>query len=97
MNLGSKFTDSVHGSNPMQEKSGTHYPSFTLRDLKMVDFLKEHPCELGDVLKGWVKLKVTGMQAGQYGKSIDFDVVDFEPHGSAAQERIRGALEKIAK
>lgn len=62
---------------PSPQKQGEpSYPSFSIADEVMDAFLKEHPVDLGDVVTGRVKLKVTAMSKEKWGSRVQFDVLD---------------------
>jgi hypothetical protein len=62
------------------------YPSLTVSDGKVDELMGECPCEMGDVLTGKVKLKVTSMSDQRYGKSLSFDVLSLDLDQKAEQE-----------
>lgn len=96
MDLGTK-RESLNGptSPSPTDSPKVSYPSFAIRDAKATEFLAANECELGDEHEATVKLRVTGVRADQYGKSVDFDVLSIDVTGGGEDEDEDDAEEKM--
>lgn len=105
MELGQKSSES--GLSPAtrgEEKDKVSFPSFSLRDDKMEEFLKECPDakEVGYELTATVKLKVSGYRDDQFGKDLSLEVQSMDDlkdtdEGSAAEEASETPAEEAAE
>ena len=82
MDLGTK--NKSLGEPVSSESPKVTYPGFSLRDENVEKVKGDHDCKVGDEYSATVKLKVTGLRDDQYGKSIDFDVVDMDEFSPTA-------------
>ena len=53
-----------------------HFPSFSINDEKVDEFLKQHKAKLGDEITATVCLKVTHLSSDEYGKRVGFDMTE---------------------
>lgn len=81
------------------EEPRIQYPSFTLRD-ENANKLKEetgHECTVDDYYTAVVRLRVSGVRSDEYGKSVEFEVVDMdeiEPEGGGEEEEAEANAKK---
>ena len=83
MKLGHKLPEpgSVSAMPVGPAKAKMHYPSFSIRDADFVKFTGKHPHKVGQEGTATIKYRCSGHSDQEYGKSIDFEVHEMDPHG----------------
>jgi|ERR1043166_4415591 hypothetical protein len=73
-----KPTEAVGPSLGTSEGPKIMYPSFSIPEKLMDDFLEAHPVEFEDEVTARVKLRVTGMRQEDYGSGITLSVLSID-------------------
>lgn len=57
------------------------YPTFSIRDAALKEFLGGEKVEVGDEFEVTLKIRCCSSSDGEYGKSMDFEVLESDPLG----------------